>query len=99
MILKNSDCILYADDTSISDTNHELHQTQPELKDDLDSLGKWLSANKLSPNLVKTEYMIIATSSKLKALDYSPIIKLNSKPIACLQSQQLYRQISSRKTL
>ena len=30
--------------------------------------GKWLSANKLSSNLVKTEYMILATSAKINAL-------------------------------
>ena len=81
-ILKNSDCSLYADDTSISDTDRELHQAQSKLNDDLETLGKWLSANKLSANLVKTEYMIIATSAKIKALDYSPIIELNDKPIA-----------------
>ena len=81
-ILKNSDCSLYADDTSISDTDRELHQAQSKLSDDLDTLGKWLSASKLSANLVKTEYMIIATSAKLKALDYSPIFKLNGKPVA-----------------
>ena len=81
-ILKNSDCSLYADDTSISDTDRELHQAQSKLNDDLETLGKWLSANKLSANLVKNEYMIIATSAKIKALDYSPIIELNDKPIA-----------------
>ena len=65
-ILKNSDCSLYADDTSISDTDCELHQAQSKLNDDLDTLGKWLTANKLSSNLVKTEYMILATSAKIK---------------------------------
>ena len=57
---------------------------KPSLKvnDDLDTLGNWLSANKLSANLVKTEYMIIATSAKLNALDYSPIMELNGTPIA-----------------
>ena len=78
-ILKNSDCSLYADDTSISDTDRELHQAQSKLNDDLETLGKWLSANTLSANLVKTEYMIIATSARIKALDYSPIIELNDK--------------------
>ena len=53
-----------------------------KLNDDLDTLGKWLYANKLSASLVKTDYMIIATSVKLKALDCSPIIKLNGKPMA-----------------
>ena len=36
---KNGDCSLYADDTSISDTNLELHQAQSKLNDDLDTLG------------------------------------------------------------
>ena len=45
-ILKISDCRLYADDTSISDTNRELHQAQSKVNDDLVTLGKWLSANK-----------------------------------------------------
>ena len=31
--------------------------------------------------MIKTEYMIIATSAKLNTLDYSPIIELNGKPI------------------
>ena len=82
MILKNSGCSLYAYDTSISDTDGELHQAQSKLNNDLDTSGKWLSANKLSANSVKTEDMIIATSAKLRALDYSPIIELNSKPVA-----------------
>ena len=80
-ILKSSDCSLYADDTSTADTNRELHQAKSKQNDNLDTLGNWLSANKLSANLVKTEYMIIATSAKLKALDYSQIIELNGKPI------------------
>ena len=77
MILKNSDCSLYADDTTISDTDCELHQAQSKLNNDLDTSGKWLSANKLSANLVKTEYVIIASSVMLKAPDYSPILKLS----------------------
>ena len=44
-------------------------------------LEKWLDANRLSPNLVKTEYMIIASTPKLKSLDYSPLIKLAGRPL------------------
>ena len=81
-ILKNSDCSLYADDTSLTNTDRELNLAQRKLDNDLDTLGKWISANKLSANFIKTEYMIIATSAKLNTLDYSPIIELNGKPIA-----------------
>ena len=80
-ILKNSDCSLYSDNINTSDTDRELHQVQSKLNDDLDTLEKWLSAIKLSADLVKTEYMIIATSAKLKALDYSPVIEFHGKPI------------------
>ena len=72
---------MYADDTSLTNTNRELNLAQRKLND-LDTLGKWISANKLSANLIKTEYMIIAMSAKLNTLDYSPIIELNGKPIA-----------------
>ena len=73
---------MYADDTSLTNIDRELNLAQRKLNNDLDTLGKWISANKLSANLIKTEYMIIATSAKLNTLDYSPIIKLNGKPIA-----------------
>ena len=35
---KNSDCSLYANDTSVSDTDRELHQAQSKLNDELDTL-------------------------------------------------------------
>ena len=73
---------MYADDTSLTITDQELNLAQRKLNNDLDTLGKWMSANKLSANLIKTEHMIIATSAKLNILDYSPIIELNGKPIA-----------------
>ena len=63
-ILENSDCSLYEDDTSLTNTDRELNLSQRKLNNDLDTLGKWISANKLSANLIKTEYMIIATSAK-----------------------------------
>ena len=72
---------MYADDTSLTNTDRELNLAQRKLNIDLDTLGKWISATKLSANLIKTEYMIIATSAKLNTLDYSPIIELNGKPI------------------
>ena len=37
--------------------------------------------NKLSANVVTTEYMIIASAHKLKSVNYSPFITLNKKPM------------------
>ena len=47
----------------------------------MEHLEKLLYLNKLTPKIAMTEYMIIATSPKLKSLDYSLLIKLNGKPI------------------
>ena len=70
-----------ADDTNLTCADKMLYKALEKLNKDLVELGNWLSANKLSANLVKTEYMILGTAPKLKALDYSPMIKLNGKSI------------------
>ena len=72
---------LFADDTIVTCTAKLIREAQRKINDDLLVLAIWLSANKLSVNLVKTEYMILATSPKSKALDFSPLIKLNGNLI------------------
>ena len=79
--LKHSEINLFADDTDLTCTAKMISEAQRKINDDFLVLGTWLSANKLPANLVKTEYMILATSPKLKALDFSPLIKLNSNLI------------------
>ena len=80
-ILENSHSNLYADDTNVSIADELLQRAHENLNADMVILEKWLDANRLSPNLVKTEYMIIASTPKLKSLDYSPLIKLAGKPL------------------
>ena len=79
-ILENSESSLYADDTNLSTSGEILSNAQQKLKD-LKTLGNWLDVNKVSANLVKTEYMIIASAHKLKSVNYSPLITLSKKPI------------------
>ena len=80
-VLENSHSNLYADDTNISTAEELLLKAQENINADIKTLEQWLDANKLSLNLVKTEYMIIASSLKLKHIDFSPLIKLAGKPI------------------
>ena len=69
------------DDTNLTCTAKLINEAQIKINDDLLVLGIWLSANKLPANLVKTKYMILATTPKLKALDFSPLIKLNGNSV------------------
>ena len=80
-ILENSHSNLYADDNNVSTADELLQKARENLNADMVILEKWLDANRLSPDLVETEYMIIASTPKLKSLDYSPLIKLAGKPL------------------
>ena len=80
-VLENSHSNLYADDTNISTAEELLLKAQENLNADIKTLEQWLDSNKLSPNFVKTEYMIIVSSPKLKYIDVSPLVKLASKPM------------------
>ena len=80
-ILENSESSLYADDRNLSTSGEILPNAQQKFIKDLKTLGNWLHVNKLSANLVKTEYMIIASAHKLKSVNYSSLITLNKKPI------------------
>ena len=80
-VSENSDSNLYADDTNISTAEELFLKAQENLNADIRTLEQLLDANKLSPNLVKTEYMIIASSPKLRHIYFSPLIKLTGKPI------------------
>ena len=72
---------VFADDTNLSTLDEILHNAQQKFNKDLKTLGNWLHMNKLSANLVKTEYMIIASAHKLKSMNYSPLITPSKKPI------------------
>ena len=77
-IFENSEISLYADDTNLSTSDEILSNAQQKLND-LKTLGNWLHVNKLSANLVKTEYMIKASANKLKSVNYSPLITPSKK--------------------
>lgn len=63
--IPNSHVDIYADDTTIWETNSDPLLIQRSLQDSLDRTGRWLSLNKMVPNTKKTKHMIIGTVQKL----------------------------------
>ena len=57
---------LFADDTNITAAGECLTDIENAVNSDLGSLRKWLTANKLSLNVAKTEFQIIGTKPMLK---------------------------------
>ncbi|CAB3979227.1 Hypothetical predicted protein [Paramuricea clavata] len=50
---------MFADDTQIETAGYDVNTIAEELNQDLENVSVWLSANKLTLNKTKTEYMII----------------------------------------
>ena len=56
--LIHSNCILFADDTTVYYSSKHIPDIFDKINKDLDSLEDWFKANKLSLNISKTHYMI-----------------------------------------
>ena len=78
--LANSEPDIYADDTSLTNNENNLAALENKVNRDLLNIEKWLYANKLQLNTVKTKYMIIATPQRLKRKQKS-CIKIGSKKL------------------
>ena len=77
----NSRVRMYADDTSLTVANANARELEQQMNNDLEEIHTWLKANKLSLNIVKTKYMIIASQNKIRNLDYSFQIQVENKPL------------------
>ena len=81
---------MYADDTSLTFASADVQDVNDCLNYDLSKVYTWLSANKLTLNLTKTEFMLIASRQKLSNLSDSPSLTINNMTV---------EQVSSTKSL
>ena len=81
---------MYADDTSITYAGKDLNEIDDYLNNDLKSVNTWLSSNKLTLNLTKTEFLIITSRQRRVYLSDNPSLTINKFPI---------EQVSSTKSL
>ena len=57
--LEHSSSRMFADDTTLTVSGKSLHDVEVAINHDLSNVNQWLCANKLSLNLIKTEYILI----------------------------------------
>lgn len=72
---------MYSDDTHLTYANNDIHLIQSCLNEDLQNISKWLTANKLTLNMTKTESMLIGFRQKLSTLTEAPVLAINGVPI------------------
>jgi hypothetical protein len=56
---------MYADDTHLLLTSDNVLDIEQNLNQDLESVNKWLIANKLTLNQSKTEFMLIGSRQRI----------------------------------
>ena len=81
---------MYADDTSLTLASNDIEHINYCLNHDLSNVYEWLSANKLTLNMTKTEFMLIASRQKLSQFTESPSLAINENAI---------EQVTSAKSL
>ena len=75
---------MYADDTHLIYVDSgDMQSIQDSLNSDLRNVSMLLGANKLSLNMTKTEFMLIASTQKLQSLSSDPpVLKINGLRIS-----------------
>lgn len=81
---------MYADDTRITYDGKDLNEIDDYLNKDLKSVNTWLSSNKLTLNLTKTQFLIITSLQRRVYLLDNSSLTINNFPI---------EQVSSTKSL
>ena len=77
---------MYADNTSITSGNEILRVLENRINVDLASLNEWLKANRLSLNMIKSEYIIIGSAPRLNNFSAEPSLHIGNvklKRVTC----------------
>ena len=84
---------MYADDTSLAFASTDVNDLNNCLNYDLSKVYTWLSANRLTLNLTKTEFMLIASRQKLSNISERPTLTINDiavEQVASAKSLDVY---------
>ena len=70
-----------ADHTHLTYSYSNIHSIQSSLNEDLLNINRWLTANKLTPNMTKTEFGLTGSRQKLNNLLSLPSLNINNDRI------------------
>ena len=88
--IEKSTVRMFADDTILTASGMALPEIESKINHDLNSVQKWLLANKLCLNLIKTEYLLIGSKQKISKLTNDPVIQI---------ANRLVNRVTNKKSL
>ena len=87
--LEATNSALFADDTSISCEGFIPTEIESKLNIGLENIHRWLKANKLTLNKVKTEFMVFGSRYRLASMTNSPKIVIYGQDIKHVKHKKL----------
>ena len=88
--IEKSTVRMFADDTTLTASSIALPEIESKINHHLNNVQKWLLANKLCLNLIKTEYLLIGSKQKISKLTNDPVIQI---------ANRLVNRVTSKKSL
>ena len=79
--LNNSHPRMYADDTHLTFASNNVVRLEEYMNDDLTKITEWLTANKLTLNKSKTEFMLIGSRQRLNTFNRLPSFTIDGNSI------------------
>ena len=81
---------LYADDTQIFASSHDVDELAADLNSDLENISDWLTVNKLQSHSSKTKFMVIGSGHNLKtkASNMSGTVRMDNNIVSHVNSQK-----------
>ena len=75
--VRHSSTRMYADDTNLTSSGSSISEVKLMLERDMQCVIEWLEANKLTLNVVKSEFMVIGTRQRLASLPSGSDLTIN----------------------
>ena len=88
--LVHSRARVFADDTNLTYASNNIYDINHNFNEDLAHVSEWLSANRLTLNQTKTEFMLIGSHQRMNTFHATPSLAINNVPV---------RQVSHTKSL
>ena len=72
---------MYADDTHLTFASNDVAYLEENMNDDLNKITEWLTANNLTLNSSKTEFMLIGSRQRLNTFNRLPSFTIDGNSI------------------
>ena len=79
--LVNAHPRMYADDTHLTFASNDVAHLEENMNDDLNKITEWLTANNLTLNRSKTEFMLIGSRQRLNTFNRLPSFTIDGNSI------------------